>query len=328
MRCFPPEGGSIRPCRGHRRGGPGGPAHRADTRHRHDARAHAGASSSILCEGSAKLSSVKSTMGEARTSRRPSGRLQIKGPGGRTRWSPRSRGRSEPAFASTRTPARPVHYNPDFVPLSSEPPAGSPRRCPRSTIPPQWPPPALVRRRPPRLRTPVCGRHPGAHARRPRCRSVVAGVRARARRPAAGVGAAGCGRPVSPLVPAVREAGWAVAAIGSDRWPSSMRAARVQSADGERDEVGIAVGRVQDPGLGRQEQDDGVGGRREDPGRDGGHRQRGDQVAALGGQEPAITGDGLAEPAPGPGDHPDEPDQTRAAAWRSASPQPPSCQRM
>ena len=51
---------------------------------------------------------------------------QFRGPGGRTRGSPRSRGRSEPAFATTRTPARLVHYNPVFLPLSSEPPAGTP----------------------------------------------------------------------------------------------------------------------------------------------------------------------------------------------------------
>ena len=78
MSGFPPECGSIRPRGDDRRGGREGPAsgpHPTATRR---PPAQAGASSSILCEGSAKLSSVTSTMGEARTNRRPSGRVQTK----------------------------------------------------------------------------------------------------------------------------------------------------------------------------------------------------------------------------------------------------------
>ena len=57
MSGFPPEGGSIRPCRGHRRGDSRGARPRRTAAHPGATLARTvGASSSILCEGSAKLS--------------------------------------------------------------------------------------------------------------------------------------------------------------------------------------------------------------------------------------------------------------------------------
>ena len=60
-------------------------------------------------------------MGDARTSQRPSGRLQIKKSGGTDDVvSAVARTLADGHFASTRTPARLIHYNPDFRSLSSE----------------------------------------------------------------------------------------------------------------------------------------------------------------------------------------------------------------
>src|SRR5262245_12435024 len=127
MSVIPPEGDSLRPCRGHRRGDRGTPGASGRIPPRYDAGAHAGSSSSILCEGSAKLSSVKSNEGGSPNGAEDFGPIaNLRSPGGRTRGSPRSRGHSEPAFATTRTPVRLIHYNPEFLPLSSEAMPGSP----------------------------------------------------------------------------------------------------------------------------------------------------------------------------------------------------------
>ena len=55
-------------------------------------------------------------------------------------------------------------------------------------------------------------------------------------------------------------------------------------ADRQGGEMGISVGRPEDPGLRRQEEHDGIGTRRERRGGGGRHRYRGDQVAAFGGR--------------------------------------------